>query len=131
GLVAEPALREGAAPGTLVQPAVEPLAERELLGVGESLIAEYENGVLVHAGADRGQRVGVEDAAKLDRARFAHEVPVEFAECQGHSLMRLGRRGPGSQAIARRNSPDGSSAGVDGEAGGARGGGQPRVERRQ
>ena len=133
-LVAEPALREGAAPGTLVQPTVEPFAERELLGVGERLIAEDENGVLVHAGADRGQRVGVEDAAKLDRARFAHEVPVEFAECQGHSLMRLGRRGAASQAIARRKFAErshGSSGRVKSEAAGAGRSGQPRVERRQ
>ena len=62
-LVAEPALREGPAPGALVQAAVEPLAERELLGVGEHLIAEDEHGVLVHAGADRRERVGIERAA--------------------------------------------------------------------
>src|SRR5437879_2604268 len=40
--VAETALREGAAPGALVQPAVEPLAERDLLGVGKRLMVEDE-----------------------------------------------------------------------------------------
>jgi len=83
-----------------VQPAVEPLAERDLLGVGKRLMVEDEDGVLVHARADPGQRLLVANGAKLEGARFAHEVLVEFAECQGHSLMRLGRRGAASQAMA-------------------------------
>src|SRR6266852_4296092 len=103
-LVAEPILRNHAAAGALVQAPVEALRERELLGIGERLVTEDEDGVFVHPRADPGQRLRVVNRAKLDRAGLTYEEWVHLPECQRHSLMRLGRPGAGSQAFARRNS---------------------------
>ena len=53
--------------------------------VGERLIAEDEHGVLVHAGADLGERLRIVDGAKLHRAHLGHEQRVELPEGQ-HGL---------------------------------------------
>ena len=49
-----------------VELAVQALGEGELLVVGERLVVEDEDGVLVHAGADLRQRLLVMDVAQVD-----------------------------------------------------------------
>src|SRR4029079_8145872 len=78
--VAETVLRDDAGAGLRVQLAVEALRERDLLGVGELLVVEDEHGVLVHSGADRGERPFVERLAQRDRARFAEEARMQAAK---------------------------------------------------
>src|SRR3989449_9649654 len=75
--------RGRAGPG--VQRAVEALREREVLVVGERLVAEDADGVLVHAGADRRQRLGIVHPAQLDRARLTDEVRMQLLERQAHA----------------------------------------------
>ena len=73
-LVAEPVVADGRGGRPGMQRAVETLGEVELLFVGELLVAEHQHGVLVHAGADRLQRVAIMHLAQVDRAHFAGEV---------------------------------------------------------
>ena len=95
-LVPEAVLAEGAAPGLGVQLAVEALGERELLVVGERLIVEDQDGVLVHPRPDLGERLGIVDLAEVDRAHLGDEVRVELAEGQGHG--REPRTTPGGES---------------------------------
>ena len=67
-----------------MQLAVEPLRERELLVVGEALVAEDEDGELVHAGPDLGERVGVVDGAQIDGPDLRGEGGVELIERERH-----------------------------------------------
>jgi hypothetical protein len=67
-----------------VQPAVQPLGEGDLFLVAEGLVAEDQDGVLVHPGPDRGQREAVVNPAEIHRAHLGDEVRVEPPEGQGH-----------------------------------------------
>jgi len=84
GLVAQAVLLQRADPQLGVELAVQALREGELLVVGEWLIAEHEDGVLVHPRADLGQHLGIVDPAKIDGAHLGHEARVKLAKCQCH-----------------------------------------------
>ena len=71
--------------GLRMQLAVEPLGEGELLLVGERLVAEHEDRVRVHAGADLGERLGVGHLPQVDRADLGGERGMERAEPEGHA----------------------------------------------
>ncbi len=75
-----------------MQRAVEALGEVELFLVGEPLVAEHQDGILVHAGADRLERVAVMDLAQVDGARFAGEHRREGRDGHGHSGLPPGER---------------------------------------
>src|SRR4029079_9619489 len=90
--VAETVLRDDAGAGLRVQLAVEALRERDLLGVGELLVVEDEHGVLVHSGADRGERPFVERLAQRDRARFAEEARIARVSRPCRSAIGLAAR---------------------------------------
>ena len=81
-----------ATPGVGVQHAVEALREGELLGVGERLVAEHEDGVLVHPGADLVQRLAIVNAPQVDRPDLGDEVRVQPAEGQWHRPSPPGDR---------------------------------------
>jgi hypothetical protein len=76
-----------------MQRAVETSSEVELLFVGEILIAEHQHGVLVHAGADRLQRLAIMHLAQVDRAHFAGEYGRERRDGDGHGCLLRGERG--------------------------------------
>src|SRR5712664_2787137 len=84
GLVAESAFLHDGRTGFHVQCTIEALRERELLVVGERLVAEHEHRVLVHPGPDPVQRAAIGDAAQIDRGHLGGEVRVKLAERQGH-----------------------------------------------
>ena len=75
-----------AAPRLGVELAIEPLRERELRVVGELLIAEYEDGVLIHPRPDLGERLAIVNPGKIDRAHLGGEVLVKLSECEGHGF---------------------------------------------
>ena len=79
-----------------MQCAVETLGEVELLFVGEVLVAEHQHGVLVHAGADRLQRLAIVDPAQVDRTNFAGEDGRERREGDGHGGLPSWRTGESS-----------------------------------
>ena len=83
-LVAQPALLEGADAGLGVQLAVQALGKGQVLLVREVLVTEDEQGVLVHAGANLQQRLGVSHLAEINGADLSRELGMKFAKCQGH-----------------------------------------------
>ena len=83
-LVAQAAFLERADPGLGVQPAVQALRKGQVLLVREVLVAEDEQGVLVHAGANLQQRLRVSHLAEINGADLGHEMGMELAKCQGH-----------------------------------------------
>src|SRR5262249_2120910 len=107
--VAETALAEGGRARPGVQRAVEPLGEVELLGIGEGLVAENEDGMLVHPGSDARQRLAIPHVPEIDRADLGREVSVELPEGQIHVAFPPGegRPVPGPVTGAR---PAGRSA---------------------
>jgi hypothetical protein len=87
GLVAEAVLLERADAELGVEGAVEALGELEVLVVGEGLIAEDEDGELVHAGADAGERVRVVHPPEIDGAHLGHEQRMQLAERERHGRV--------------------------------------------
>jgi hypothetical protein len=61
------------------------LRERELIGVGERLIAEYQDRVFVHARPDPIERVAVMSLAQIDPGHFRSEVWIERAKGDAHA----------------------------------------------
>ena len=53
--------------------------------VGERLVAEHEDRVLVHAGADLGERLGVGHLPQVDGLDLGGERGMERAEPEGHA----------------------------------------------
>ena len=75
---------ERADTGLGVQAAVQALGKGQLLLVREMLIAEDEQGVLVHAGANLQQRLGVSCLAQVNGPDLGHEMGMQCAERQRH-----------------------------------------------
>src|SRR5260370_2378452 len=75
---------QGADPQLGVELAVQAPGKRELLVVGEGLVPEHEDGVLVHSRPDLAQGLGIVDPAEIDRARLGREARVKLPKCQGH-----------------------------------------------
>jgi hypothetical protein len=92
-LVAEPVAADGRGGGPGMQRAVETLGEVELLLVGEILVAEHQDGVHVHAGADRLEGGAIMHLAQVDRAHFAGEAGRERRDGDGHGCGLDGERG--------------------------------------
>ena len=90
-----------------MQLAVQPLREGELLVVGERLVPEHEHSMLVHPGADRGERLGVVDLTEIHRADLGDEVRMQAAKPEGHvdvlleRACRCGLRAGGDRARRR------------------------------
>ncbi len=83
-LVAQAILLQRADPQLGVELAVQAPGKRELLVVGEGLVPEHEDGVLVHSRPDLAQGLGIVDPAEIDRARLGREARVKLPKCQGH-----------------------------------------------
>lgn len=79
-----------------VQCTIEALRERKLLIIGERLVAEHEDCVLVHPGPDLVERPAIGDSAQIDRAHLGGEMRMKLAERQGHGpiLLHAGTRRP-------------------------------------
>src|SRR5262249_35225056 len=88
-LVPQAALVEDAAAGLRVELAVQSSGEGELLLVREGLVAEDEDGVLVHPRPDLAGRGRVVNPAQVHRAHLGDEVWMELPEAQRHVLDLL------------------------------------------
>jgi hypothetical protein len=76
-----------------VQLTVEAPREGDLLVVGEGLVAKDQHGVLVHAGADLGERLRIAHPPEVDRADLGGEVRMKLLERQWHRCALLSRMG--------------------------------------
>ena len=76
-----------------VERAVEALREREMLGVAPELIAKHEHRMLVHAGTDLLEGVGVGRCPEIDGAHLGDERRMKLAKCQAaYAHVSLGSR---------------------------------------
>src|SRR5215472_5636581 len=87
GLVAEPILLQRADAERGVEDAVEALGELEVLVVGEGLVAEHEDGELIHAGAEAGQRLLIVHASQIDGTHLGDEQRMQLAEREPHGAV--------------------------------------------
>jgi hypothetical protein len=58
--------------------------ESDLLFIGDVLLAEYENGVLVHPRLDRHHLLGVQRAAAVDPGDLAGKHRMQWTDRNGH-----------------------------------------------
>jgi hypothetical protein len=63
--------------------------ERELLLIRQRLIAEYQDGVLIHAGLDRGDFLWRQWSAAVDAGHLAGENGVDLSDRCGHRAELL------------------------------------------
>ena len=70
--------------GRIALELAEMAGEGDLLFVGDVLLAEDENGVLVHAGLDRGDLLGAERLAAVDPGDLSGEHRMQRADRNGH-----------------------------------------------
>ena len=69
-----------------MKPTVQPLRERDLLLVGERLIAEDEDAVRVHPRPDLIERCPVVRSSQIDGAHLGREVRMQRTKCQCHQF---------------------------------------------
>jgi hypothetical protein len=97
--------------------AAEILAERDLLIVGNALVAEYQDGVTVHAGLDRGHLFRRHRLAQVGARNLADEDRMQRADGYGHEAVSAGSARQEDDKIAQqlghRESPPPEAAGQE------------------